>query len=150
MSKLPPGMMTPKPVVQPGKNAMAPNQPGPALDIPRPGSMPSQGIGNTNMAQKGPSEMAAEAYKTYKAGETRNGVTAPTMPSPGMSSPNIAPKPTALSPGGPSAFPALGMKRGGAVKAKQPTKFSSGGSVSSASKRGDGIAQRGKTRGKMC
>ena len=28
--------------------------------------------------------------------------------------------------------------------------YSSGGSVSSASKRGDGIAQRGKTRGKMC
>jgi len=28
--------------------------------------------------------------------------------------------------------------------------FKKGGSVSSASKRGDGIAQRGKTRGKMC
>ena len=28
--------------------------------------------------------------------------------------------------------------------------YASGGSVSSASKRGDGIAQRGKTRGKMC
>lgn len=38
-----------------------------------------------------------------------------------------------------------GMKRGGAVK-----KMASGGSVSSASKRADGIAQRGKTRGKMC
>jgi hypothetical protein len=37
-----------------------------------------------------------------------------------------------------------GMKRGGAVK-----KMASGGSVS-ASRRGDGIAQRGKTRGKMC
>ena len=37
-----------------------------------------------------------------------------------------------------------GMKRGGAVK------MASGGSVSSASKRADGIAQRGKTRGKMC
>jgi len=37
------------------------------------------------------------------------------------------------------------MKRGGAVK-----KMASGGSVSSASSRGDGIAQRGKTRGKMC
>jgi hypothetical protein len=42
------------------------------------------------------------------------------------------------------------MKKGGAVKTKQPTKFASGGSVSSASKRGDGIAQRGKTKGKMC
>jgi hypothetical protein len=36
------------------------------------------------------------------------------------------------------------MKRGGAIK-----KMASGGSVS-ASRRADGIAQRGKTRGKMC
>jgi hypothetical protein len=36
-------------------------------------------------------------------------------------------------------------KRGGAVK-----KMAKGGSVSSASKRADGIAQRGKTRGKFC
>jgi hypothetical protein len=35
------------------------------------------------------------------------------------------------------------MKKGGTVK------MASGGSVS-ASRRGDGIAQRGKTRGKMC
>lgn len=39
-----------------------------------------------------------------------------------------------------------GMRRGGAVK-----KHAKGGSVkSSASKRGDGIAQRGKTKGKLC
>jgi hypothetical protein len=37
------------------------------------------------------------------------------------------------------------MKRGGKVK-----KMASGGMTASASKRGDGIAQRGKTRGKMC
>jgi hypothetical protein len=37
------------------------------------------------------------------------------------------------------------MKRGGSVK-----KMASGGSTSSASRRADGIAQRGKTRGKMC
>jgi len=37
------------------------------------------------------------------------------------------------------------MKKGGTVK-----KMASGGSVSSASKRGDGIAQRGKTKGRMC
>ena len=37
-----------------------------------------------------------------------------------------------------------GMKRGGKVK-----RYSSGGSVSSASKRADGIAQRGKTRGRI-
>jgi len=39
----------------------------------------------------------------------------------------------------------LGMKKGGTVK-----KMASGGSVNSASKRGDGIAQRGKTKGRMC
>jgi hypothetical protein len=38
-----------------------------------------------------------------------------------------------------------GMKKGGMTK-----KYAKGGSVSSASSRGDGIAQRGKTRGKMC
>jgi hypothetical protein len=36
------------------------------------------------------------------------------------------------------------MKKGGKVK-----KMASGGKISSASKRGDGIAQRGKTRGKL-
>jgi hypothetical protein len=40
------------------------------------------------------------------------------------------------------------MKRGGAVKAKAK-KMASGGSVSSASKRADGIASRGKTKCKM-
>jgi hypothetical protein len=39
----------------------------------------------------------------------------------------------------------LGMKRGGAVKAKR---MASGGMT--ASRRGDGIASRGKTRGKIC
>jgi hypothetical protein len=38
----------------------------------------------------------------------------------------------------------LGMRRGGAVKG-----YASGGSVSSASRRADGIATKGKTRGKM-
>jgi hypothetical protein len=36
------------------------------------------------------------------------------------------------------------MKKGGAIK-----KMASGGSVSNASRRGDGIAQRGKTRGRL-
>ena len=38
-----------------------------------------------------------------------------------------------------------GMKKGGAVK-----KMASGGMTSSASKRADGIATKGKTRGRMC
>ena len=33
--------------------------------------------------------------------------------------------------------------------ASEPKKFAKGGSVGSASRRADGIAQRGKTRGKM-
>jgi len=45
---------------------------------------------------------------------------------------------------------APGMKRGGAVRSKPQTKFASGGSVGGASRRGDGIAQRGKTKGRMC
>jgi hypothetical protein len=40
---------------------------------------------------------------------------------------------------------AFGMKKGGEAK-----KMASGGSTSSASKRADGIASKGKTRGKMC
>ena len=40
-----------------------------------------------------------------------------------------------------------GYKRGGLMKAK---KMASGGMTSSASKRADGIAIKGKTRGKMC
>ena len=39
----------------------------------------------------------------------------------------------------------FGLKKGGAVK-----KMASGGMTSSASRRADGIAQKGKTRGKMC
>ena len=38
-----------------------------------------------------------------------------------------------------------GMKRGGSVK-----KMASGGSTSSASRRGDGIATKGKTKGRIC
>jgi hypothetical protein len=40
---------------------------------------------------------------------------------------------------------AQGYNKGGAVK-----KMASGGMTSSASKRADGIATKGKTRGKMC
>jgi hypothetical protein len=44
------------------------------------------------------------------------------------------------------------FKKGGKAKAKAKPmqKFASGGSVSSASKRGDGIAQKGKTKGRIC
>jgi hypothetical protein len=45
-------------------------------------------------------------------------------------------------------LPGLGMKKGGVVKAKSKC-MKKGGSVSSASKRADGIAVKGKTRGKI-
>ena len=46
----------------------------------------------------------------------------------------------------------MDYKKGGKIKAKTKPmqKFASGGSVSSASKRGDGIAQKGKTKGRIC
>jgi hypothetical protein len=47
----------------------------------------------------------------------------------------------------------IGMKKGGVVKMAKGgavKKFASGGSVSSASRRADGIAVKGKTRGRMC
>jgi hypothetical protein len=43
--------------------------------------------------------------------------------------------------------PIPAKKKGGAIKAK---KMASGGSVGSASKRADGIATKGKTKGKIC
>lgn len=49
----------------------------------------------------------------------------------------------------PTAKP-MGMKKGGMCSGGKTTKMAKGGSVSSASKRGDGIAQRGKTKGKIC
>jgi glutamate 5-kinase len=60
------------------------------------------------------------------------------MPTP---TPQVMPTPTPQRP-----TPGVQYKRGGAVK-----KMASGGmtsKVSSASKRGDGIAQRGKTKGR--
>jgi hypothetical protein len=40
------------------------------------------------------------------------------------------------------------FKKGGRVKARKPAKRTTMSTQSSASKRGDGIAQRGKTRGR--
>ena len=57
---------------------------------------------------------------------------------------------------GPSVGIEGGMKKGGKVKKmcsggmSKAKKYASGGSVSSASKRADGIVSKGKTKGKMC
>ena len=73
--------------------------------------------------------------------------------------PGPMPQPTGgpMNPGPmPQPNPALGggmgpgMKRGGKVRGKGQARFASGGSVSKTSSRGDGIAQRGKTKGRMC
>lgn len=51
----------------------------------------------------------------------------------------------------PSQMKMIGMKNGGAVKAtKMGSVKTDKPSMSSASRRGDGIAQKGKTRGRMC
>jgi hypothetical protein len=83
-----------------------------------------------------------DADKAYPGPRARGGPMNPgPMPLPPTSGPmNPGPMPPPPVGGG--------MKRGGKVKS-----MSSGGSTSkssSASKRGDGIAQRGKTKGRMC
>ena len=80
------------------------------------------------------------------------------MPQPGTVPPANAIPMAPSNPGGPSSglgrTAQLGsqniplMKRGGKVRNKPAAKFSSGGSTSKASSRGDGIAQRGKTKGR--
>lgn len=64
------------------------------------------------------------------------------QPAPSTAPPANA-RPMAPTPGGAPA-----MKKGGSVRNKPAAKFSSGGSTSKASSRGDGIAQRGKTKGR--
>jgi hypothetical protein len=76
------------------------------------------------------------------------------MPNAQMAAMQKMPQPGAVPPANarPMAPPPVGgapaMKRGGAVRNKPAAKFSSGGSTSKASSRGDGIAQRGKTKGR--
>jgi hypothetical protein len=80
----------------------------------------------------------------------------------GIPNPTL-PEPTGMSPTQSQAVQAVvnkmqgaklggftGMKKGGAVKKKASSKtYKSGGSVSSASKRADGCAIKGKTKGKI-
>lgn len=57
----------------------------------------------------------------------------------------------ARTPTGYGASARFNFAKGGAAKANaKPKKMAKGGKVSSASKRADGIARKGKTRGKMC
>lgn len=54
-----------------------------------------------------------------------------------------------VNPMGDVVTPAAGMKKGGSVKAPSMRHEYSAPSKSTASKRADGIAQRGKTKGKI-
>ena len=79
------------------------------------------------------------------ANAVQAGRSAPAMPAPAAPSAPAAPmgRPAMQQMGRPAMQQ---IKKGGKVQAKG---YSSGGKVSSASKRADGIAQRGKTRGKF-
>lgn len=127
------------PIVGPmgGKN-MPPPRTGGMIATPPPGmggGMPPLGMGNLQQASK--------AY--FDANPQRNLGSAPTY---------SAPPPqvnfTSMVNKLPMAAPSAGMKKGGSVKAsKMGAVKQSKPSMGSASKRGDGIAQRGKTKGRM-
>jgi hypothetical protein len=110
--------------------------------------------GMDTVARQAAQKAAQQQYQQSKLGPRTGGDMLP----PGLRPPSNRPPPKELD----DTFPIgsiYGMKKGGSVK-----KYKAGGSVksskmgsvktaspkmSSASKRGDGIAQRGKTRGKM-
>ena len=81
-----------------------------------------------------------DADRAYPGPRVRGGPTAPPVSRPPTSGP-MNPGPMPPPPGG-------GMKRGGKVKSMSSSGMTS--KASTASKRGDGIAQRGKTKGRMC
>lgn len=83
---------------------------------------------------------ADKGHKFSKGGDVKKKMMMPM----GAGAPMRKPMPPAMPPGGgmaPPAAPPMGMKKGGSVK-----KMSNGGSASS---RADGIAQKGKTKGKQ-
>ncbi len=83
----------------------------------------------------------AKAMQSYQA-QPGQGVGVPDYAKPYMAQAGQPTSPPAPKLAGMGAF----MKKGGKVKAKA---YAKGGTVSSASKRGDGCAQRGKTKGRM-
>jgi len=102
--------------------------------------------GGMSKAEKQAREMIAEmkmqaaAKRAYDdADKTEPAMAAPSMPS----APPMAPPPRPPMPQRP--MPPQMPPSGGGMPG-----MNKGGSVSSASRRGDGIAQRGKTRGNMC
>ena len=73
----------------------------------------------------------------------------PTLPGPRPRTPVVSTRPPAPAPTGPMT-PVRGGGMAPASVATMMKKMKKGGSVSSASKRADGIAKQGKTKGKIC
>jgi len=90
-------------------------------------------------AQPASSPQAAPAASAAKSASRGLTLGTPTRPAEGAPSIYAGPEAWAAY----RQRQAAGMKKGGTVK------MASGGSVSNASRRGDGIAQRGKTRGRL-
>jgi len=159
-----PGPEQPKP--RPGPEQPKPRpgpEPLPKPKIEKPGPvMPVQGAQKIAMA-----EIAAKQKPTVPAPEEPNlppyrqnidrpqpnlGKPPPMGAnfSPQMLMPPMGGKPMSSTPMSSVSPNPMMMRRGGFVRNKPEAKFSSSGSVSKASSRGDGIAQRGKTKGRMC
>lgn len=159
------GISAPVPTVATAGLAHRPGMPPQGMP-PKPGMPPQSNAGG---AMRGPDRGAAMSGRSIPGMTPPPAVTkapAPTAPAPAPA-PQI--QPAYIPPGGvvptgdrtaPSFSPTPEMyqtgvfnptitkmyKKGGKVKEKT---YAKGGSVSSASKRGDGIAQRGKTKGRM-
>ena len=148
MSSLPPPNRrkpkpTPKPPPRPISPLPKPMPPRPVVPKPMPPTGPV--INRPVSRPTGPAEVGGfDADREYPGPRVRGGPTNPgPMPLPPSGPMNPGPMPPPTGMGG-------GMKRGGKVRDKGQARFASGGSVSKTSSRGDGIAQRGKTKGRMC
>jgi hypothetical protein len=114
------------------------------------GGSATDGLGQVNSGASTIGNAISSASKALTGG----GIGGISVRPPGPIQPGVTPLPAPAYPGGPrgaNPFSTDPFKKGGSVKAKPKTKtYASGGSVkSSASKRGDGCAVRGKTKGMM-
>jgi hypothetical protein len=94
-------------------------------------------------SNRGAEKSTSKAETSSKSAESVRGVDGKTYKKTESSRPDIG---GAIGRGISGFFSSI-RERG---KKSNPDAYAKGGSVSSASSRGDGIAQRGKTRGKMC
>jgi hypothetical protein len=128
------------------------NGPSPGYNVPPPAPGMKPGMGTSAPVAPKPTPMPIDQgpaqiakAKGFDMSALGPGFSNPMNPPVGRPTP-LPMRPTSPSMTMPKApMRGTAMKSGGSVK-----KMASGGSVSSASKRGDGIAQRGKTKGRMC